>query len=80
MEDEIAIRLISFALIFILVALWEIRAPRRTLTTSKKWRWFNNIAFIAINLELFRLVFPVLALAKNYELTYAISNDPFWVQ
>ena len=42
MEHEIVIRLISFVLVFILVALWEIRAPRRTLTTSKKWRWFNN--------------------------------------
>ena len=62
MEYEIDIRLISFILIFILVALWEIRAPRRTLTTSKKWRWINNLSLIAINSVLLRLVFPVLAL------------------
>ena len=42
MEREIAIRLFSFVLIFILVALWEIRKPRRALTTSKKWRWFGT--------------------------------------
>lgn len=62
MEHEFTIRLISFVLIFILVALWEIRAPRRALTTSKKWRWFNNLSIIAINPVLLRLVFPVLAI------------------
>ncbi len=61
MEHEVAIRLISFIFIFILVALWEIRMPRRVLTTSKKWRWFNNLSLIAINPVLLRLVFPVLA-------------------
>ena len=61
MEHEFAIRLISFVLIFILIALWEIRMPRRVLTTSKKWRWFNNLSIIAINPVLLRLVFPVLA-------------------
>lgn len=61
MKYEIAVRLISFAVIFILVALWEIRLPRRALTTSKKWRWFNNLSIMAINPLLLRLVFPVLA-------------------
>jgi len=61
MEHEVAIRLISFIVVFILVALWEIRMPRRALTTSKKWRWFNNLSIIAINPLLLRLVFPVLA-------------------
>jgi len=42
MEHEIAIRLISFILIFFLIALWKIRMARRVLTTSKKWRWFTN--------------------------------------
>jgi sterol desaturase/sphingolipid hydroxylase (fatty acid hydroxylase superfamily) len=60
-EHEIAFRLISFVLIFILVALWEIRMPRRTLTTLKKWRWFSNLSIIAINPVLLRFVFPVLA-------------------
>ena len=62
MEHAITIRLISFVLIFILVALWEIRMPRRTMTTSKKWRWLNNLSIIAINPVLLRLVFPVLAI------------------
>jgi sterol desaturase/sphingolipid hydroxylase (fatty acid hydroxylase superfamily) len=61
MKHEVAIRLISFALIFVLVALWEIRMPRRPLKTSKKGRWLTNLSIIAINPVLLRLVFPVLA-------------------
>jgi sterol desaturase/sphingolipid hydroxylase (fatty acid hydroxylase superfamily) len=61
MEQENTIRLISFVLIFILLALWEVLMPRRTLTTSKKWRWFNNLSIIAINPVIIHLVFPVFA-------------------
>lgn len=61
MEHEITIRLISFVSIFILVAFWEIKMPRRVPKTSKKWRWFNNLSIIAINPVLLRLVFPVFA-------------------
>lgn len=61
MEYELIIRLFSFVLIFIQIALWEIRLPRRTLTTSKKWRWLNNLSIIAINPVLLHFVFPVLA-------------------
>ena len=46
MKHEFAIRLISFALIFVLVALWEIRTPRRRLKTSKKARWIANLSII----------------------------------
>jgi len=60
MKHENAIRLISFLLIFILIALREIRMPRRTLTTSKRWRWFNNLSIIAINsINTSRLVEPL---------------------
>jgi sterol desaturase/sphingolipid hydroxylase (fatty acid hydroxylase superfamily) len=67
MEYATAIRLISFVMIFILVALLENRMPRRTLTTSKKMRWFNNLSIIAINPVLLYIAFPVLAvgMAQN---------------
>ena len=61
MKHEITIRLIFFVLIFVLVAFCEIRLPRRALTTSKKWRWFNNLSIIVINPILLRLLFPILA-------------------
>lgn len=61
MEHATTIRLMSFALIFIVVALWEVRIPRRPLKTSKKGRWLTNLSIIAINPVLLQLVFPVLA-------------------
>lgn len=61
MENAGTIRLFSFILIFIFLALWEIVKPRRTLTTSKKLRWINNLSIIAINPFIVRLVYPVLA-------------------
>ena len=61
LEHATIIRLISFALIFILVALWEIRMPLRPLKTSKKGRWIANLSIIIINPVLLRLVFPLLA-------------------
>ena len=52
MEYATAMRITFFVLIFFLIALWENRRPRRTLTTSKKWRWFNNLSIIAITIQL----------------------------
>lgn len=43
MEHESTIRLISFALVFIVLALWEVLMPCRSLTTSKRWRWLKYL-------------------------------------
>jgi sterol desaturase/sphingolipid hydroxylase (fatty acid hydroxylase superfamily) len=61
MHYEIVIRLTFFFGIFALVAFWELLAPRRPLTTSKKVRWFSNLSITFLNPVLLRLVFPVLA-------------------
>jgi len=61
MENEIAIRLIVFLVIFAAMAYWEHRAPRRTLTTSKKTRWISNLSLTIANPVLLHLVMPVLA-------------------
>ena len=61
MEHESNIRFISFALIFIMLLFWEALMPRRSLVTSKKWRWFNNLSIVAINPILLTLLFPVFA-------------------
>ena len=86
MNGETAVRLGSFLIIFIAVALWELRAPRRPLTTSKAKRWFANLAITLINPVLVRLVFPVAAtgialsarqygwgLLNNINLPYALQ-------
>ena len=61
MRNEIALRLIFFFGIFVIVAFWELRAPRRGLTASKKVRWISNLGITFMNPILVRLLFPVLA-------------------
>jgi sterol desaturase/sphingolipid hydroxylase (fatty acid hydroxylase superfamily) len=61
LANEIGIRLGFFIGIFALMALWEIVAPRRALSVSKAQRWLNNIALVALNSLLLRLLFPTAA-------------------
>ncbi len=56
---ELFIRLGIFLGILILMALWEIFAPRRPLTTSKMTRWVGNLGLVLIASILVRLVFPI---------------------
>ncbi len=58
-EHEIAIRLGFFLGIFILMAGWEVYAPRRHLTVSKMLRWWNNLALTLFNSLILRLIFPM---------------------
>ncbi len=58
---EVGIRLGAFFSIFALMALWEVRAPRRALTVSKALRWASNLGLVALNTILLRLLFPAAA-------------------
>jgi len=58
MQYEPAIRLGFFVGIFLLMAIWELAAPRRVLTVSKIVRWSNNIGLVFINSIVLRLLFP----------------------
>jgi sterol desaturase/sphingolipid hydroxylase (fatty acid hydroxylase superfamily) len=58
MQYEPAIRLGFFVGIFLLMAIWELAAPRRALTVSKIVRWSNNIGLVIINSVVLRLLFP----------------------
>ncbi len=58
---EVTIRLSFFFGIFILMALWEIKAPRRALTISKLMRWTNNLGLVFLNSIILRLLFPAAA-------------------
>ena len=85
MRNEIAIRLIFFFSIFVLVAFWELLAPRRPLTTSKKMRWFNNLSITFLNPLVVRLIFPVLAVnmaLRAQERDWGLLNNfdlPYWL-
>lgn len=59
---EMLIRGTAFLLVLVLMALWEIRAPARTLALSKGMRWVNNLGLVAFNTLLLRLLFPAAAI------------------
>lgn len=56
MDTEIAVRLVAFLTVFALVALWELLAPRRVLSTSKRKRWSSNLTIIGLNALAVRFV------------------------
>lgn len=61
LDNEMAIRLSLFAGVFLLIALWELLAPKRTLHYSKLRRWATNWGFVVFNTLTVRLFFPVAA-------------------
>lgn len=60
-QNEIVIRLCFFFGVFVLMALWEVKAPKRALTLSKAYRWINNLGLVALNTAILRLIFPAAA-------------------
>ncbi|MBT3707763.1 MAG: sterol desaturase family protein [Proteobacteria bacterium] len=58
---ETAVRMGSFFGVLILMAVWEVLAPRRASTVSKIVRWGNNLGLVVFNSVLLRLVFPTAA-------------------
>jgi sterol desaturase/sphingolipid hydroxylase (fatty acid hydroxylase superfamily) len=60
-DHEIQIRLGFFFGVFIIMALWELVAPRRKLLVPKLMRWSNNLALVVLNSVVLRLLFPAAA-------------------
>jgi sterol desaturase/sphingolipid hydroxylase (fatty acid hydroxylase superfamily) len=56
--NEPAIRLGIFVSAFVLVALWELFAPRRVLEIPRRVRWVNNLGLAAVNIFVVRVLFP----------------------
>ncbi|HEB87512.1 MAG TPA: sterol desaturase family protein [Gammaproteobacteria bacterium] len=61
LTHEVTIRLSFFFGVFILMAVWEWRAPRRALRVSKLLRWANNLGLVFLNSFILRLLFPAAA-------------------
>lgn len=77
-ENEISIRLGFFFAIFLIVAIWEVLAPRRTLSTSKIRRWYSNLSIVVINSLVVRWIFPILAVGlaiKAQNLSWGLFNN-----
>jgi len=58
-QGELLIRFGFFFGILIIMALWEVVAPRRPLATSKPSRWVSNLGLVLIDSVLVRLIFPI---------------------
>ena len=73
MSIEIIIRLIAFIGVFLIIALWENKQPRRPLTLNKTKRWLNNLGLVVVNTIILRLVFPSAAVGMA-----ALASEQGW--
>ncbi len=60
MAGEQTIRLAFFLGVLTIVAVWELIAPRRTLTDNKGRRWFANLSLVVIDTTVVRFILSVL--------------------
>jgi sterol desaturase/sphingolipid hydroxylase (fatty acid hydroxylase superfamily) len=61
LAHEPALRLMAFAAVLIAMAIWEVLAPRRTRTLTRRQRWPANVSIVVLNTLLVRLPFPAAA-------------------
>lgn len=61
MSAEPWIRVASFVVVFALVAIWELAAPRRPQSIGRRVRWPGNLGIVVIDALLVRLLFPTAA-------------------
>ncbi|MBT9553674.1 MAG: sterol desaturase family protein [Hydrogenophaga sp.] len=85
LAHEPQIRVGFFAGVFALVALWELAAPRRVLTLSRRQRWTANLGIVLLNTVIVRVAFPTAAVgmaALGVERGWGLLNNfdvPFWL-
>jgi sterol desaturase/sphingolipid hydroxylase (fatty acid hydroxylase superfamily) len=83
-NTELFIRLGFFVGILIIMALWEVLAPRRPLTTTKVTRWAGNLGLVFIDSILVRLILPITLMGLAFlarQRGWGILNQfqlPFW--
>ena len=84
MRNELVIRLGFFAGIFGIMAVWEILAARRELTTGKGRRWVGNLSLVLVDTLIVRLLFPTAAVGTALivaDLGWGVLNVvsvPYW--
>ncbi len=82
---EATIRLAFFFGIFALMAIWEVRSPRRARTLTRLQRWTSNLGLVVLNTVVLRILFPAAAVgmalftsAQGWGLLNAI-DIPGWL-
>ena len=63
MTSEALIRLAAFSAVFAAVALWELAAPRRRPTFSRRERWPHNLGLLVVDAIVLRVLAPGAAVA-----------------
>jgi sterol desaturase/sphingolipid hydroxylase (fatty acid hydroxylase superfamily) len=58
---EPLIRLAVFGGVFVVMAVWELLAPRRPQAVARGWRWPNNLGVVAVDVLLVRVLLPITA-------------------
>lgn len=61
LANESNLRVLVFLSMLILIGLLEWLAPRREIALSRRLRWTNNLAIVALDTITVRIVFPLLA-------------------
>lgn len=85
LSQEPAVRMGAFAGVFILMALWEVLAPRRDWRIRKGYRWLNNLGVVALDAAVVRVLFPAAAVgtalfveAQGWGL-FRLIEAPYWL-
>ena len=61
LANEPLVRLGFFLGILVLMAVWEVAAPRRCREIPRLLRWTNNVALVLLDAALVRVAFPIVA-------------------
>ncbi|MDH3858537.1 MAG: sterol desaturase family protein [Gammaproteobacteria bacterium] len=86
LEREAIIRLGVFGLVFIVMLLWELIAPRRELSVPKALRWSSNLGLLLLNSMVLRLLFPAAAVGIAYSVAeqgwglFNLVDLPLWLE
>lgn len=86
LQREALLRLLCFAAVFVVMMLWEWRAPRRPLSLPRRLRWTHNIGLLVLNSIMLRLLFPAAAVGiawSTLELEWGLFNHlalPYWLE
>lgn len=58
-SSELVVRLSVFGGVLVAMIVWELLAPRRTLTATRPLRWLSNLSLVFLNSLVLRLVVPL---------------------
>ncbi|MBV1867948.1 MAG: sterol desaturase family protein [Marinosulfonomonas sp.] len=73
LSQEPTIRLSIFLAVLVIMALWEVAAPRRRREIPRLIRWSNNLLLVVIDSAIVRVAFPVVAVGLA-----AMANEHGW--